>query len=160
MMASFEEFVGALFKDIQPLSNFEIIRICKKLKISNFKGCFMRDEIRSFCGSDECFILNTDESSSSGTHWVAVNIAGACDAYGPGSSDASGDGGTTYYFDSFGLEPTEEIKRYCKEPRFYNSFEFQKPNEVICGHLCLYFLYRMRRCKQDFYKVLDELYYK
>ena len=73
MMKSFEEFVGALFKDIQPLSNFEIIRICKKLKISNFKGCFMRDEIKSFCGSDECFILNTDISSSSGTHWVAVN---------------------------------------------------------------------------------------
>ena len=111
----------------------------------------MRDEIKSFCGSDECFILNTDESSSSGTHWVAFNIAGACDAYGPGA---------TYYFDSFGLEPTEEIKRYCMEPRFYNSFEFQKPNEVICGHLCLYFLYRMRCCKQDFYKVLDELYYE
>ena len=114
MMTSFEEFVGALFKDIQPLSNFEINRICKKLKISNFKGCFMRDEIRSFCGSDECFILNTDESISSGTHWVAVNIASACDAHGADTYDASGEVGTTYYFDSFGLEPTEEIKRYCK----------------------------------------------
>ena len=144
MMTSFEEFVGAHFRDIQPLSNFDIIRICKKLKISNFKGCFMRDEISNTCGNDECFILNTDVSSSSGTHWVAVNI----------------DGGTIYYFDSFGLEPTEEIKQYCKGPRFYNSFEFQKPNEVICGHLCLYFLYRMRNCKQDFYTVLDELYYK
>ena len=112
----------------------------------------MRDEIKSFCGNDECFILNTDVSSSSGTHWVAVNIAD--------SSSTSGAGGTTYYFDSFGLEPIEEIKRYCMEPRFYNSFEFQKPNEVICGHLCLYFLYRMRYCKQDFYSVLDELYYK
>ena len=104
----------------------------------------MRDEIRNTCGNDECFIMNTDESSSSGTHWVAVNI----------------NEGTTYYFDSFGLEPTEEIKQYCKEPRFYNSFEFQIPNEVICGHLCLYFLYRMRYCKQDFSSVLDELYYK
>ena len=112
----------------------------------------MRDEIRSFCGNDECFILNTDDSSSPETHWVAVNIARA--------SGASGDRGTTYYFDSFGLEPTKEIKRYCKKPRFYNSFEIQKPNEVICGHLCLYFLYRMRNCKQDFYTVLDELYYK
>ena len=93
--------------------------------------------------------MNTDVSSSPGTHWVAVNIAGA--------SDASG---TTYYFYSFGLEPTEEIKRYCEEPSFYNSFEFQKPNEVICGHLCLYFLYRMRKCKQDFYTVLGELYNK
>ena len=147
MMTSFDEFVGALFKDIQPLSNFDIIRICKKLKISNFKGCFMRDELSNLdavSNNDECFIMNLDKSNSSGTHWVAVNIVR----------------GTTYYFDSFGLPPTEEIKRYCKEPRFYNSFIFQKPNEVICGHMCLYVLYRMRYCKQDFYSVLDELYFK
>ena len=68
-------------------------------------------------------------------------------------------GGTTYYFDSFGFEPTDEIKQYCKEPRFYNSFESQKSNEVICGHLWLYFLYRMRYCKQDSNTVLDELNY-
>ena len=112
----------------------------------------------SFCGHDECFILNTDVSSSSGTHWVAVNIA---DTSGySGSSGAFGAGGTTYYFDSFGLEPIKEINRYCKQPRFYNSFEFQKLNEVVCGHLCLYFLYRMLYCKQDFNTVLDELYYK
>ena len=29
MMTSFDEFVGALFKNIQPLSNFDIIGICK-----------------------------------------------------------------------------------------------------------------------------------
>ena len=87
--------------------------------------------------NDECFIMNTDESSSSGTHWVAVNM----------------DGGNTYYVDSFGLELTEEIKQYCEEPRFYISFEFQKPNEVICGHLCLYFLHRIRYCEQDFFTV-------
>ena len=132
MMTSFEDFVGALFKNIQPLSNFGIIRICKKLEISNFEGCFMRDEIKSFFGNDECFILNTDVSSSSGTHWVAVNIV---DSSGESVADV-----TAYNFDSFGLEPMEEIKRYCKEPRVHNSFEFQKPNEVICGHLCLYFL--------------------
>ena len=155
MMTLFEEFVAALFKDIQPLSNFDIIRICKKLKICNFKGCFMRDEICNLdavSSNDECFVMNLDDSNSSGTHWIAVNIADA--------SDTSGVSGTTYYFDSFGLPPTKEIKGYCKEPRFYNSFVFQKPNEVICGHMCLYFLYRMRYCKQDFYSVLDELYYK
>ena len=32
MMTSLEEFVAALFKDIQPLSNFDIIRICKNSK--------------------------------------------------------------------------------------------------------------------------------
>ena len=146
-MTSFDEFVGALFKDIQPLSNFDIIRICKKLKISNFEGCFMRDEISNLdtvSNNDECFIMNLDDSNSSGTHWTAVNIVE----------------GTTYYFDSFGLPPSMEIKEYCEEPRYYNTFVFQKPNEVLCGHMCLYFLYRMRYCEQDFYSVLDELYHK
>ena len=42
MMTSFEELVGAHFRDIQPImymsniSNFDIIRNYKKLKISNF----------------------------------------------------------------------------------------------------------------------------
>ena len=144
MMTSFEEFNAALFKDIQPLSNFDIICICKKLKIGNFKGCFMRDEISNLgvasdaSSNDECFVMNLDDSNSSGTHWIAVNMASAT-----GISDVNG---TTYYFDSFGLPPTEEIKRFCKEPRFYNSFVFQKSNKVICGHMCLYFLYRMRYC--------------
>ena len=147
-MTSFKEFVGALFKDIQPLSNFDIIRVCKKNKISNFRGCFMRDEIgnsdaaSAVSSNDECFVMNLDDSNSSGTHWIAVNIVSR----------------TTYYFDSFGLPPTTEIREYCKEPRYYNSFVFQKPNEVICGRLCLYFLYRMRKCNKDFCTVLDEIY--
>ena len=105
----------------------------------------MRDEIANLNAvskNDKCFIMNIVQSNSSGTHWIAVNIVE----------------GTTYYFDSFGLPPTEEIKRYCKEPRFYNSFVFQKPNEVICGHLCLYFLYSMRKCNKDFNTVLDRIY--
>ena len=118
--------------------------MCKKLRITNFKSCFMRDEINSLKSSkdDECFVINKDDSSSSGTHWTAKNV-----------SD-----GTTFYFDSYGLEPTLEINKYCNEPRFSNTFEIQKPNEVFCGHLCLYFLYRMRNCKKDFFTVLDELY--
>ena len=47
MINTFVEFVGAYFKSIQPLSNFDIIGMCKKLKIQNFRGCFMRDEINS-----------------------------------------------------------------------------------------------------------------
>ena len=143
MINTLAQFVGAYFKSIQPLSNFDIIGMCTKLKIKNFRGCFMRDEINSLkYNHDECFVMNTDDSSSSGTHWIAVNVTD----------------GKTFCFDSYGLEPTMEIKKYCKEPRFYNTFEIRKPNEVICGHLCLYFLYRMRNCQKDFFTVLDGLY--
>ena len=42
---SFQEFMKS-FSKIEPLSNFEIIKKCKELKIKNFKGVFMRDELR------------------------------------------------------------------------------------------------------------------
>ena len=132
MMTSFEELVGALFKDIQPFSNFDIIRICRKLKISNFKGCFMRDEIKSFCGNDECFILNTDVSSSSGSHWVAMNIAD--------SSGTSDGGGTTYYFNSFGLEPIEEIKDIVRNLDFTIHLNFRNQTKLYVD-ICVYIFF-------------------
>ena len=92
MINIFAQFVGAYFKSIQPLSNFDIIGMCNKLKIKNFRRCFMRDEINSLkYNRDECFVMNTDDSSSSGTD------------------------GRTFYFDSYGLEPTMEINKYCKK---------------------------------------------
>ena len=104
---TFAEFVGAYFKHIQPLSNFDMIGMCKKLKIHSFRGCFMRDDINGLkysekCKSGDCFVMNTDDNSSPGTPWTALNV-----------SD-----GTAFHFDSYGLEPTMEIKKHCNEPRF------------------------------------------
>ena len=48
-------------------------------------------------------------------------------------------------------------EQYCKKPRVYNSFSIQKPDEVICGHYCIYVLYKLSS-GDDFYDVLDELY--
>ena len=100
MINTFAQFVGAYFRNIQPLSNFDIIGMYTKLKIEKFRGCFMRDEIISLkYNRDECFVMNTDDGRSSGTHWTAVNVTD----------------GKTFYFDSYGLEPTMEIKKYCKK---------------------------------------------
>ena len=85
MMNTFAQFVEVYFKNIQPLSNFDIIGMCKKLKMKKFRGCFMRDEINSLkYKSDDCLVMNTDDSSLSGTHWIAVNVTD----------------GKTFYFDS------------------------------------------------------------
>ena len=74
-------------------------------------------------------IINLDQSSNEGTHWVCLFIENK----------------VAYYFDSFGLEPPLEIKEYCKGKRYYNSFRVQNVNEVICGHYCIYILYRLSR---------------
>jgi len=102
----------------------------------------MRDEInKEVCCKNECFILNTDHSSNSGTHWTGLFTKN----------------GETCYFDPYGIEPPPEIKKYCKEPRIYNTFQIQKPSEVICGHYCIYVLWRLSN-GEDFYNILDELY--
>ena len=140
---SFDSFLKT-FDKIEPLSNFQIIDKCIKLKIKNFKGVFMRNELPNYKISyNECFILNLDDKDGSGTHWTCVFIKN----------------GVCYYFDSFGFPPPIEVNEYlCKfDKRYYNSFEIQKGNQVICGHLCIYMLIKLNR-NINFYEILDELY--
>ena len=130
------------FKRIEPLSNFQIIAKCQELKLDKFKGVFMRDELSRIAPqSDECMVINIDHSSNEGTHWTCLFIRG----------------GVAYYFDPYGFEPTLEVRDYCKGPRHYSSFQIQKMNEVICGHYCIYILYRLSN-GDEFYDVCDELY--
>ena len=71
----------------------------------------------------ECGVLNLDDTSGNGIHWVAwyrVN-------------------GNNYY-DSYGIQPPTEMKRYLRSPIFYNTEQIQPKQEVFCGHLSLYVL--------------------
>jgi len=61
------------FKRIEPLSNFQIIENCKQLKIKNFKGVFMRDELQKK-EDEECLVINTDHSQNEGTHLTCLFI--------------------------------------------------------------------------------------
>ena len=102
----------------------------------------MRDELRSKkVSSDECLVMNIDHSSNDRTHWTCLLIKN----------------GVSFYFDSYGFEPTLEVLEYCKEPRYYSSFPKQKVNQVICGHYCIYVLYKLSNGAK-FYDVCDELY--
>lgn len=130
------------FHRIKPLSNFDIIQLCNKLKIKDFKGVFMRDELKGKPKQNECLILNIDHSSNSGTHWVCLFIRN----------------GVCFYFDSFGIKPPLEVEDYLQgKERYYSTDEIQKPGEEICGHYCIYMLHRLR-CGDKFFHVLDELY--
>jgi hypothetical protein len=125
------------------LSNFQIIEKCDELKIQNFKGVCMRDELNKtaqWC--DECMVINIDHSSNEGTHWTCLFIRK----------------GVAHYFDPYGFAPTLEVKEYCKGLLSeYNTFPIQKMNEVICGHYCIYVLYKLSN-GHKFYDICDELY--
>jgi len=71
----------------------------------------MRDELKkNKANSNECMVINIDETRNEGTHWTCLFIKN----------------GVSYYFDSYGFEPTLEVKEYCRGRRYYSSFPIQK----------------------------------
>lgn len=85
-------------KYLKPLINLELLELVEVLEIKNFRGIFMRDNLPDKPRGKEVGILNLDSSKGMGTHWVCYfKNENKC-----------------YYFDSFGLDPPEEFKKYLK----------------------------------------------
>ena len=110
----------------KPLSNLELLEAARKLKIPNFRGVSLRDALPTTPKKKECGILNLDDTTGSGTHWVAW--------YKNGTEKK--------YFDSYGLQvqPPNELVDYPAPPILYNTERVQPYDQVFCGHLCLYVL--------------------
>ncbi len=121
--------VDGLVLPNKPLTNVELINACDKLEIP-IRGVFMRDNLPKRSRKNECGIINLDKTLGSGTHWVCYLK----------------DGKTKLYFDSFGLQPPLELRKYLGKGVMYSTYEIQSPEQVICGHLCLHVL---NRCKND-----------
>ena len=124
----------------KPLTNFQLIDTVKELKIPHFRGVFMRNDLPRRPLKRECGILNLDGVSGRGTHWVCWYK----------NND-------NFYFDSFGVQPPNELIEYLSSPIFYNTEKIQPDGEVICGHLCLYVLYRLSR-DEGFQEIINDLY--
>lgn len=97
-----------------------------------FRGVVSRDEIQRLLiepNDIECALINLDLGTGLGTHWTSYFKKEA----------------QVFYYDSFGnLFPPQELITYLKNCEiWYNRERDQEYNSVICGHLCLYFLYKM-----------------
>ena len=80
-----------------PLTNFEIQSYCQNE--SKFNGVYSRDSLPKI--KDGAFVINLDEYSDIGTHWVALYVI---------NNDVT-------YFDSFGVEHIpKEIKAFIDCP--------------------------------------------
>ena len=108
----------------KPLSNIELLEAVRELKIPNFRGVSLRDTLPKKPKKKECGILNLDDTSGLGTHWVAWYKNGT----------------EKNYFDSYGLQPPNELIDYLHSPILYNTEQIQPKDQVFCGHLCLYVL--------------------
>lgn len=103
----------------------QLTRTARRLRIPFFRGVFMRDSLPTSIRRNESGIVNLDDASGPGTHWVA---------YAKRGNDS-------IYFDGFGnLRPPREIERYLGANVQYNHRSYQTFDQSICGQLCLRFL--------------------
>ena len=106
-----------------PLTNFEIQAYYQNE--SRFNGVYSRDNLL-YKIKDGAYVINLDEYSDIGTHWIALYVNNK----------------TVTYFDSFGVEYIpKEIKIFINNKNIIaNIFRIQAYDSVMCGYFCIGFI--------------------
>ena len=106
-----------------PLTNFEIMKYYEDKP--KFNGVYSGDNLPNKI-KDGAYVINLDENSDIGTHWVAL--------YAKNNDIA--------YFDSFGVEHIpKEIKVFIKNKNVKtNILRIQAYDSILCGYFCIGFI--------------------
>ena len=109
------------------LTNFEMQKYYQNER--RFNGVYSRDNLPKRSSTeikDEAYVINLDESSDIGTHWVALYVQ---------------NNGVTY-FDSFGVEQIpKEIRTFISNKNIKtNIFRMQAYDSIMCGYFCIGFI--------------------
>lgn len=76
------------------------------------------------------YVVNTDDSSKPGRHWVACY--------------ASSQHAPLEFFDSYGKPPSAypdiRLPSVQRRVRRFTTVSFQSPRSVVCGHYCVYYI--------------------
>ena len=117
----------------KPLTNIELIRYARMLKIPDFRGVCMRDTLPQYPMNVDCGIVNVNTSNQPGSHWVC---------YYRNKNER-------IYSESYGQITPVEIQRYLKTGSEFdhrkeviqsNTDIVQDASASVCGHLCLFVL--------------------
>ena len=102
-----------------PLTNFEMQKYYQNEP--RFNGIYSRNNLPRQI-RDGAYIINLDEYTDLGTHWIAL----FCNR------------SKIVYFDSFGVEHVpEEIKEFVRNKNLKaNIFRVQANDSIWCGYLC------------------------
>jgi hypothetical protein len=120
------------------LSNLNLVDLAMKLKLPLLDVCSKDKLPKTRVGS---YIVNLENSTGGGTHWVLVKVF-------PGKE--------AIYFDSFGLSPPEEIVRFVKHFAM-NNREIQDYSASTCGYFCLACDYYLEHAKRrNVYERFDD----
>lgn len=123
-----------------PLSNVDIEY---KLKDEPyFIGVFSRDTLPKKLKENENGIINLAKEEEPGTHWVCYY----------NRKDLK----YVLYFDSYGLAPPEEVKKYLETSGKriqYNTGEIQALGTNLCGVYCIYLIKELNKGR-DYYDII------
>ena len=133
------------------MSNFDLIDAVKKLPIKHFRGVFMKDQLPAQPKIPETGIINLDDNTGPGTHWVGYAIYTS----------------SINYFDSYGLPPPREFINYVRElssensrkmiPIWYSTLPTHTLNDPpICGQEVLNALTAISTSSKLPYKAVHE----
>ena len=105
-----------------PLTNFEMKKCYQNEP--RFNGVFSRNNIPKI--KDGTYIINLDEYSDIGTHWLALYVHN----------------NNVTYFDCFGEEPVpKEIRTFINNKNIKtNIFRIQAYDSIMCGYFCIGFI--------------------
>ena len=108
---------------LHPLTNFEILKYYENE--SRFNGVYSRDNLPNKI-KDGAYVINLDEYSDIGTHWIALYVK---------NNDI-------IYFDSFVVEhiPKEIIKFIGRKNVMANIFRIQAYDSIMCRYFCIGFI--------------------
>ena len=108
-----------------PLRNFEIQTYYQNEP--RFIGVHSRDNLPNKVKDGCCYIINLDEYSDIGSHWVVLYV---------------NNNKTATYFDSFGVEHIpKETKKFINNKNIKaNIFRIQAYDSVMCGYFCIGFI--------------------
>lgn len=124
------------------LSNYQLETIANKNNIT-LQEIIYQDEIFNLSKVKNMNIilnLQNSKSSGNGTHWVTLLKRD----------------NNFFYFDSFGSQPPNIIKRYCKVNLGYNSYICQNLNTEVCGYYCIALIHYIDNHKGDLYDIANE----
>ena len=113
-----------------PLTNFEIQKYYQNEP--RFNGVYSRDNLPKI--KDGAYVINFDECSNIGTHWLDLYVSWA--------SPRDANNSNVTYFDSFVVENIpKEIKTFINNKNITtNILWMQAYDSIMCGYLCIGFI--------------------
>lgn len=134
------------------LTDVKINEIVNELKITNYLGTLMSDEVAGFKQNhDISAIINLQPHTELGSHWTAIATFNS----------------TAYYFDSYAQSPPPRVVKFLKSKKEYdqgilrihcNALIVQREGSTNCGALCIFVLFYLTR-GIEFNKIINYLYH-